>query len=135
VVDYLLKPIEFQRFLSAVNKVHSGVASTTQPATITVQSDKKKVVIPVDEILFIESQKEYIKIQTTTTHHITKCALTKIEEELDPTIFLRIHRSFIIAIPKVRSYSSHEIDVGGRPVPIGGNYKELITTRLKKLFE
>jgi DNA-binding LytR/AlgR family response regulator len=135
VVDYLLKPIEFQRFLSAVNKVHSGVASTTRPATITVQSDKKKVVIPVEEILFIESQKEYIKIQTTTTHHITKCALTKIEEELDPTIFLRVHRSFIIAMPKVRSYSSHEIDVGGRPVPIGGNYRDAVNQSLVNYFQ
>lgn len=135
VVDYLLKPIEFQRFLSAVNKVHTSVTSTTRPATITVQSDKKKVVIPVDEILFIESQKEYIKIQTTTTHHITKCALTKIEEELDPAIFLRVHRSFIIAMPKVRSYSSHEIDVGGKPVPIGGNYRDAINQSLVNYFQ
>ncbi len=135
VVDYLLKPIEFQRFLSAVNKVQTGATTTSRPVTITVQSDKKKVVIPVDEILFIESQKEYIKIQTTTTHHITKCALTKIEEELDPAIFLRVHRSFIIAMPKVRSYSSHEIDVGGKPVPIGGNYRDAVNQSLVNYFQ
>jgi DNA-binding LytR/AlgR family response regulator len=135
VVDYLLKPIEFQRFLSAVNKVQTSATTTSRPSTITVQSDKKKVVIPVDEILFIESQKEYIKIQTTTTHHITKCALTKIEEELDPAIFLRVHRSFIIAMPKVRSYSSHEIDVGGKPVPIGGNYRDAVNQTLVNYFQ
>ncbi len=135
VVDYLLKPIEFQRFLSAVNKVQSSFSNTHHAATLTVQSDKKKVVIPIDEILFIESQKEYIKIQTTTTHHITKYALTKIEEELDPTLFLRVHRSFIIAMPKVRAYSSHEIDVGGKAVPIGGNYRETTNQSLVNYFQ
>jgi DNA-binding LytR/AlgR family response regulator len=134
IVDYLLKPIEFSRFLVAVNKVKSagGVARSLRD-TITVQSDKKKVVIPIDEILFIEGQKEYIKIQTTTGQHVTKYGLTKIEEELDMSLFMRVHRSFIISLSKVRSFSSHEIDVG-KVVPIGGNFKDSVSQILANYF-
>jgi DNA-binding LytR/AlgR family response regulator len=133
VVDYLLKPIEFTRFLEAVNKV-KGRQASPQHQTIAIHSDKKTVLVPVDDILFIESQKEYVKIQTTTVAHVTKYALSKMEEELDSRIFMRIHRSFIVSISKIRAFSGHDIDVAGKQIPIGGNYRDEVAKRLKEMF-
>lgn len=132
VVDYLLKPIEFKRFLEAVNKVQTKQAS--QRKTIAVQADKKTVIIPIDEIVYIESQKEYIRIQTVNSSYTTKYGLTKIEGELSVSDFLRVHRSFIVAISKIKAYSGHEIELEGKSIPIGGNYRELVAARLKELF-
>ncbi|MEI9918492.1 MAG: LytTR family DNA-binding domain-containing protein [Bacteroidota bacterium] len=133
VVDYLLKPIEFKRFVEAVNKVKLRKSSELRK-TISVQSDKKTVLIPVEDILFIESQKEYIKIQTSTTSHVTKYALSRIEEELDASMFMRVHRSFIVSVSKIRAFTGHDIEVQGKVIPIGGNYRELVGERLKELF-
>lgn len=134
VVDYLLKPIEFKRFLEAVNKV-KGRQSRPQRQTIAVQADKKTVIIPIDEIVYIESQKEYIRIQTINASFTTKYGLTKIEEELDPSGFLRVHRSFIVAIQKIKAYSGHDIELEGKSIPIGGNYREQVAIRLKEIFK
>uniref|UniRef100_UPI004047075F LytR/AlgR family response regulator transcription factor n=1 Tax=Roseivirga sp. TaxID=1964215 RepID=UPI004047075F len=135
VVDYLLKPIEFKRFLEAVNKVKLGIKPVYTKDVLTVQSDKKTVVIPIDEIVFIESQKEYIKVQTSSTSYTTKYSLTKMEEELDPLRFLRIHRSFIISLTKIRAFSGNEVELEGKTVPIGGNYKKEVAEKLQVLFQ
>lgn len=133
VVDYLLKPIEFKRFLQAVAKVRAG-APAPRRNVITVVSEKKKVVIPVDEILFVESQKEYIRIQTRTSAIVSKYALSALEQELDPGHFLRIHRSFIIAIPQITSFSLNEVEVAGKKLPIGGNYRDAVAQALQLRF-
>ena len=135
VVDYLLKPIEFTRFLQAVNKV-SGYSSLSpkNTETLTIHTDKKKVIIAVPDIIYIESQKEYIKIQTVTESYTTKYALTKIEEELDPNLFIRVHRSFIISIKKIKAFNAHEVELMGRSIPIGGNYKESVMKRLNSIY-
>lgn len=135
VVDYLLKPIEFKRFLEAVNKVKLGIKSVKTKDVLSIQSDKKTVVIPMDEIIFIESQKEYIKVQTSVTSYTTKYALTRMEEELDPQRFLRIHRSFIIALTKIRAFSGNDVELEGKTVPIGGNYKKEVAGKLQALFQ
>jgi DNA-binding LytR/AlgR family response regulator len=133
VVDYLLKPIEFKRFVEAVNKINNRRTEKHRP-TIAIQADKKTVIVPIDEIVYIESQKEYIRIQTIHASFTTKYGLSKIEEELDPADFLRVHRSFIVAIRKIKAYSGHDIDLEGKSVPIGGNYREQVASRLKELF-
>ena len=135
VVDYLLKPIEFKRFVEAVNKVKTS-GGRTQPVkdTITIHSDKKNVVVPLADILFIESQKEYILVKTTKEEYRSKYALSKIEEELNPDLFLRTHRSFIVSIKKIKAYNATEIELPGKPIPIGGNYRELVATRLHELL-
>jgi len=92
------------------------------------------VLIPVEDILFIESQKEYIKIQTATTSYVTKYALSRIEEELDASMFMRVHRSFIVSISKIKAFSGHDIELQGKAIPIGGNYKEQVADRLRQLF-
>lgn len=133
VVDYLLKPIEFRRFVEAVNKVKSR-QTRSHRQTIAVHADKKTVIIPVDEIAYIESQKEYIRIQTINASFTTKYGLTKIEEELDSAEFLRVHRSFIVAIRKIKAYSGHDIELDGKAIPIGGNYRDQVAGRLRELF-
>jgi len=135
VVDYLLKPIEFTRFLQAVNKVSGySLPSIKNAETLTIHTDKKKVIIAVPDIIYIESQKEYIKIQTVTESYTTKYALTKIEEELDPNLFIRVHRSFIISIKKIKAFNAHEVELMGRSIPIGGNYKESVMKRLNSIY-
>lgn len=132
VVDYLLKPIEFKRFVEAVNKVKQQLSGVRR--TISVHSDKKVVVIPADEILFMESQKEYVRIHTTSKSIMTKYALSKMEEELDPSAFLRVHRSFIVAVGKVTAYTAAEVQLPGKVIPVGRNYREQTIRRLKVLL-
>lgn len=133
VVDYLLKPIEFQRFLQAVNKVQQPASKISREA-LAIQTDKKKVIIPLAKILFIESQKEYIQIQTVNDLYQTKYALSKVETELDPKLFIRVHRSFIVAFRHIKAFNLNEIHLPGKVIPIGGNYKELVAHRFNQYF-
>jgi len=132
VVDYLLKPIDFNRFVEAVNKVKTPVHDSKR--VISIHADRKTVLIPVDQILYVESQKEYIRIQTTTSAHSTKYALTKFEEDLGTTHFLRVHRSFIVGLQHIKAFNAQEVDVPGKAIPIGANYLEQVLDRLNRLF-
>lgn len=133
VVDYLVKPIQFNRFVEAVNKVRQkNIFSKKQ--TLTFHSDKKTILLSLEDIVFIESQKEYIKIHTTSGSHLTKYALSKLESELDASLFLRIHRSFIVSYRHIKAFNAQEIEVSGTILPIGGNYKEMVIEMLHKTF-
>lgn len=130
VTDYLLKPIEFERFLVAVNKVKTaqsekpGEAETKEFIFLNVQ--KKKVKILFSEIVYIESQREYIKIVTTKKEYISKMSTHEIESLLPGHLFKRIHRSFIVSVDKIQSYTAEEVDVNGIAIPIGRGYKDVI---------
>ena len=133
VTDYLLKPIEFERFLVAVNKVKMAggriqpVEEMKEPKDfIFLNIQKKKVKILFSEILFIESQREYIRIVTSHKEFISKISTSEIEELLPKEQFKRIHRSFIIAIAKIDSYNAEAVEIGGISIPIGRGYKEVI---------
>lgn len=122
VVDYLLKPISFKRFLQAVGKVPGEKVSKSE--VLTLHSEKKTVLISLDDILYIESLKEYIRVHTRGSGVTSKYGLTRLESELDSRRFLRIHRSFIVALRHVTAYNNTEVDVGGKSLPIGGSYRE-----------
>jgi DNA-binding LytR/AlgR family response regulator len=130
VTDYLLKPIEFERFLVAVNKVKTaqsekpGETETKEFIFLNVQ--KKKVKILFSEIVYIESQREYIKIVTTKKEYISKMSTHEIESLLPGHLFKRIHRSFIVSVDKIQSYTAEEVDVNGIAIPIGRGYKDVI---------
>lgn len=133
VTDYLLKPIEFERFLVAVNKV--PVASKAgSPATITVEVkdhlfltvQKKKVKILFADILYVESQREYIKVVTAKKEFISRMSTNEIEDLLPGHLFKRIHRSFIISINKLESYTAEAVEINGISVPVGRAYREVI---------
>jgi DNA-binding LytR/AlgR family response regulator len=127
VLDYLLKPIEFSRFLAAINKLQRAEpGEPTRPGNIFVYVDKKKVKVRPEEILYIESMKEYVKIHLATRAVTTKMPLSVIEEMLDKKMFLRIHRSFIVAVDRIDSYSSTAVDITGKSIPVGRNYRESV---------
>jgi DNA-binding LytR/AlgR family response regulator len=140
VVDYLLKPIEFNRFLMAVNKLKEQVVIDAPPIVHTTLSEraslffnvgKKRVKIYIDEILFMESLKEYIRITTKEKSILTKFQLGQIEEMLAKNGFLRVHRSFLVAKNKIDAFSATDVEIGGRQIPIGRSYKELVMAVLE----
>jgi DNA-binding LytR/AlgR family response regulator len=148
-IDYLLKPISFERFLKAVNKVvqpsqrssapvdtTSEVASlgnvTAQEPFIYLKADKKMVKVPLKDILYIESLKDYIRVKTITKEVISYQKISYLEEKLPEEKFLRIHRSFIIAMDRIEAFSAVHVEVGGHEIPIGRNYKN---ETLRKLSE
>ena len=132
VTDYLLKPFEFERFLVAVNKVKSSRKenvslneNTETKDFIFLNVQKKKVKILFTEILYIESQREYIKIVTTKKVYISKISTNEIETLLPTNLFKRIHRSFIISVDKIESYSAETVEINGVSIPIGRGYKSI----------
>lgn len=133
VTDYLLKPVEFERFLVAVNKVQTGerikeqtneIAETKDHLFLNVQ--KKKVKILFDEILYIESQREYVKIVTTKRIFLSKMSTHEIEALLPAHLFKRIHRSFIVSLGKIDSYTAEEVEIKGIAIPVGRGYRDVI---------
>lgn len=133
VTDYLLKPFDFERFLKAVTKVQTAeneklklIENQEVKDFIFINVQKKKVKILFSEILYIESQREYIKIITTKKEYISKMSTHEIEALLPPSLFLRIHRSFIISINKIESYTAEIIEVNGVSIPIGRGYRDII---------
>lgn len=133
VTDYLLKPFEFERFLKAVNKVKTAKGekqnqdeSQETKDFIFINVQKKKVKILFSEIVYIESQREYIKIVTTKKEYISKMSTHEIERLLPVNLFKRIHRSFIVSISKIESYTAKMVEVNGVSIPIGRGYSDII---------
>jgi DNA-binding LytR/AlgR family response regulator len=132
VTDYLLKPIEFERFLVAVNKIKAAQGEKQKSAEsqekdfIFLNVQKKKVKILFSEIVYIESQREYIKIVTTKKEYISKMSTHEIEALLPSNLFKRIHRSFIVSVSKIESYTAEAVEVNGVSIPIGRGYRDVI---------
>ncbi len=130
VTDYLLKPFDFERFLVAVRKVGAVQALKPEPAEdieprdyVFINVQKKKVKILFSEIVYIESQREYIKINTTQGDYISKMSTHEIEAILPAHLFLRVHRSFIVSIRRIESYTAEMIEINGVSIPIGKGYR------------
>ncbi|GAO45623.1 LytR/AlgR family response regulator transcription factor [Flavihumibacter petaseus] len=130
VVDYLMKPISFSRFLMAVNKLQQ-INSVAERQHILFNVNKKKIRVYLDEILYIESLKEYIKVTTTDKVVHTKFQIGQIEEMLTMNNFLRIHRSFLVARNRVDAFSATEVEIGSYVLPIGRSYKEAVMHALE----
>ena len=125
VTDYLLKPIEFERFMISVNKVKKNEAVDSKDY-LFLNVQKKKVKISFSEIVYIESQREYIKIVTTKKEFLSKMGTQEIEELLPTNQFKRIHRSFIVSVEKIESYTVESVEVNGVSIPVGRQYKDVI---------
>lgn len=131
VTDYLLKPFDFERFLAAVNKVktaQSGIQQLQEEIKdfIFLNVQKKKVKILFSDIVYIESQREYIKVVTTKNEYISKITTNEIEALLPPNLFKRIHRSYIISVARIESYTSEMVEVNGVGIPVGREYREVV---------
>ncbi|GAB3943612.1 LytTR family DNA-binding domain-containing protein [Spirosoma harenae] len=153
VVDYLLKPISFERFLRAVSKVmriESGTTVNATPESAPVQpidkpsakipdnsflyfrADRKMVKVFIRDILYIESLKDYIKIVTASGKPlVVKQSISSLEEMLPDAGFLRIHRSFIVAVDKITAYTPSHVDLSGQELPIGRLYHKEVGRVLK----
>jgi DNA-binding LytR/AlgR family response regulator len=143
-VDYLLKPISFERFLKAVNKVMSlnpevedngfhGADSKneTHDLFISLRADRKNLKVALNDILYIESLRDYIKVVTITKTIVTKQSISTIEDLLPKNNFLRIHRSFIVAIDKIESYTNELIGIARQELPISRMYRYEVGKVLK----
>jgi len=145
-VDYLLKPISFDRFLKAVNKVmrlnitaNENVLSFKIQQTnnaaesfIYLRADRMNIKVSFEDILFIEGLKDYIKVVTKEKTIVTKQSISSIEETLSPHLFIRVHRSFIVSLNKIESYTSDLIQIGKYEIPISRSYRHEVETALKK---
>ena len=140
VLDYLLKPIEFSRFVMAVNKLKQPVEAKSgqmppiekERKSIFFNVSKKKVKVYLDEILYVESLKEYIRIVTASNSILTKYQLGEIEEILTKNNFLRIHRSFIVAKDKIDAYTATDVEINNKQIPIGRSYKDIVQSIIEK---
>jgi DNA-binding LytR/AlgR family response regulator len=135
VTDYLLKPFDFERFLKAVTKVKAGKNEEQIPGEdqeikgfIFLNVQKKKVRILFSDIVYIESQQEYIKIITTKKEYVSKMSTHEIEALLPANLFMRIHRSYIVSLSKIESYTAEIVEVNGVSIPIGRGYKDIMKT-------
>lgn len=128
--DYLLKPVSFERFVKAVQKVTNKQKeiSLVQNEFIFIRTDKRIVRVNLSEILFIEALRNYVAIQTATQKILTLQNLRGIEEILPPQKFIRVHKSFITAIDKIDSVERQRIFIGAHTIPIGDTY-------VKQFFE
>jgi DNA-binding LytR/AlgR family response regulator len=124
VTDYLLKPFDFERFLAAVNKVKTTRSQMKDFISLNVQ--KKKIKIPLEDIMYIESQREYIKVVTTKNQYVSKISTREVEALLPSDLFKRIHRSYIISIARIEAYTSDSVELQGVTIPVGREYKDVV---------
>jgi DNA-binding LytR/AlgR family response regulator len=138
VLDYLVKPIPLPRFIKCINKITSEFSLKNNlkiepqrlESHIFIKVDKKMMKINIDEILFIEGMKEYIKVVTVDKIYITHKSLSSQSEELPSDQFVRIHKSYTIALNKVKSIEGNRIQIHSYTVPIGRNYSKDVKSRI-----
>ena len=132
VVDYLLKPVPFDRFLKAVNKAFPtggvpeekmDVTEKKKQAFVYFRIDRKMKKVMLDDILYIESMKDYIKLFTSEGTLITKQSISSVEEMLPEKEFARVHRSYIISLNNIKSFTAEVIEIGNTNIPIGKLYR------------
>jgi DNA-binding LytR/AlgR family response regulator len=143
VIDYLLKPYSFERFLKAVNKAHEYLelhekAGTSRKSVtygshyLFVRADYKLVKIDLQDILYIEGLKDYVKIYCGEKPLLTQMSMKSIEEKLPMYDFIRVHRSFIVAFDKIDFIHKSFISVRGKEIPLSDHYKESFLSLVQK---
>ncbi|KQR66967.1 two-component system response regulator [Pedobacter sp. Leaf176] len=147
VVDYLVKPIGFDRFLKAVIKALPGqdarfenqaavnISETADPAFLYFRADRKMVKVMLNDILYIESLKDYVKIYTTKGQVITKYAISSLEAMLPASSFIRVHRSYLVSLKRIDSYTQDEINIEINTIPIGKLYRLQFLEALTKQMD
>jgi DNA-binding LytR/AlgR family response regulator len=143
-VDYLLKPISFERFLKAVNKVMkvnlplmeslplgNPPKNEAEATFMFLRADRKNLKVQLSDILFIESLKDYVKVVTKDKTIVSKHSISMIEESLPEQAFLRIHRSFIVSLGKIESFTAGLIQIGKYELPVSRSYRHEVEKALK----
>ena len=132
-IDYLLKPIPFDRFLKAVNKAYqqssteNDMSATTEEkknvSFVYFRADRKMVKVMLQDIFYVESMKDYVKVFTSSGTIITKQSISSVEAMLPEKNFIRTHRSFIVSLDKIKSFTAELIEISTTEVPIGKLYR------------
>lgn len=138
-VDYLLKPIGFPRLNRAIEKYrrlheseHRGDMSAPEDAaSINIHIDRRTVRLDLRDILYVESLSDYVIIHTKTSKLTTKLRIGDLEGELAPHGFLRIHRSYVVPLRRVDSFTAVNVRVGGETLPISRTYRQRVLERLR----
>jgi len=135
-VDYLLKPITLERLVKAVNKVSNSIVIDQKDETSIVNNegflyfrvDRKMIKVNYGEIVYVESLKDYVKIvRVAGKPLLVKQSISSLEEVLPANLFVRIHRSYIIALHKISAFTNHDVEIGGMEIPIGRLYAHQLT--------
>lgn len=144
IVDYLMKPIRFDRFIKAVNKAFDTQSnkavieeiipkeSKTVESFVYFRADRKMVKVLLSDILYIESMKDYVKVMTSNKTIITKQSISSLETMLPEKKFLRIHRSYIVSVDKIKSFTHELIEVGAAEIPVGKLYRNQVLKTLEE---
>lgn len=142
VVDYLLKPITFNRFFKATNKAKelyflknqaiNSISHVAEPDFLFIKCESKYEKILVDEILFVQALQNYVIIHTTKGKYMTLLPLKTVEEYLDSSKFLRVHKSYLVAISKIESIENNEITIQKQTIPISRNMREQVIEMVVK---
>ena len=142
IVDYLLKPVTFDRFFKAIERYlrtndlavpTAQAVLSAEAASINVKSGYKNLRINKDDIFYIESLKDYVKIVTAADTIMVKYRISDMQNELSAMGFLRIHRSFIVNLKNVSAFTASDVEVGKTELPIGESYKEQVLQILRKI--
>jgi two-component system LytT family response regulator len=139
VTDYLLKPYSFQRFVQAVNKVMESYSKNAATNLVTsgnegfifVKTEYRLERVDLDHILYIEGMKDYLRIICTDKKIMTLQSFSKLGESLPSNRFCRVHKSYIVAIDKIKSIERNVIIIGDRRIPVSNSYKESFLSRIK----
>lgn len=132
VIDYLLKPFGFERFLKAVNKAISGTTLTTGSSQNTdqhksnrlfIRGDKRYTQVVVDDILFLEAAGNYTKVLTAQETILTREKISNLLASLPQSNFLQVHKSFVVAVAHINSIEGNRITIADHQIPIGKTYK------------
>jgi two-component system LytT family response regulator len=140
-MDYLLKPIRFDRFLKAVNKAYqqTAIRNLSERSTVELEkkdpfvyfrADRKMMKVMLADILYIESMKDYVKVVTGNETIITKQSISSVEAMLPEQKFIRTHRSFVVSAAAIHSFTSELINVGKTEIPIGKLYRQQVLKTL-----
>lgn len=140
VLDYLLKPIEFARFLKAIDKVvaaqpdeetqHMSVGAAA-PASFVIKVDGDWVRIACDDLLYGQSWGNYVKLFTNQQVYVTALTMTELEQRLPTDQFIRIHKSYLVSLNKIRRLSGNEVLIGEMSLPVGLTYRRELMDRLR----
>ena len=150
VIDYLLKPVTFDRFYKSAEKARTLLGEKIAPSILSesqnteklkavaddfifIKTDSKMVRVPLNEILFVEGLKDYISITTIHEKLITLKNLRSMEEALPGNQFMRVHKSYIVAVNKIDTVEKSRIFIGNEVIPIGDTYRDLFFTRIGKM--
>ncbi len=137
IVDYLLKPITFDRFFKAIDRYQRLYArllapvASSQEDVVQLKSGNKIYKLPATDILYMESLKDYVVVHGKEQKISIKCKISELETALSGKDFLRVHRSFIVNLRKITAFTPYDLELGAIEIPIGASYKEYVFKKLK----